>query len=98
MAEWENKKSWSFQFDVEPDEKIKDFALRMLSEHREYEEAVRKRIKQLFDEYVKIDGELAEAGYISILNVFAVGYQLGWNDHCEFRKGNNGEGLDGKRQ
>lgn len=50
-----------------------------------FEEAVRNRIKQLFDEHVIVEGELAEAGYISILNVFAVGYQLGWNDHCEFR-------------
>ena len=91
----DGKSSWTFSFDVEPSEEIKDFALRMLSESKEFEEAVRNRIKQLFDEHVKVDGELAEAGYISILNIFAVGYQLGWNDHCEFRKGNNGERLDG---
>lgn len=81
----DGKSSWTFSFDMKPSEDIKDFALRMLSEHKEYEVAVRNRINQLFKEYVRVEGELAEAGYISILNVFAVGYQLGWNDHCEFR-------------
>lgn len=81
----DGKSSWTFSFDMKPSEEIKDFFLRMLSEHKEFEVAVRNRIKQLFDEYVKVEGELAEAGYIDILNVFAVGYQLGWNDHCEFR-------------
>jgi len=81
----EKNNNWTFSFNVEPSEEIKDFALRMLSEHKEFEEAVRNRIKQLFDEHVIVEGELAEAGYIDVLNVFAVGYQLGWNDHSEFR-------------
>ena len=45
------------------------------------EEAYKERIRQLFDEHINIDGKAADEAYNQILQVFAIGYQCGWNDH-----------------
>ena len=47
---------------------------------KDKEAAIRERIEQLFGEYIQIDGEKRDETYQQVLKVFAIGYQLGWND------------------
>lgn len=82
MAEWNDKTSWTITFDMRVDEAMEDFVMQMQAEMKDREEAFRKRIEQLFDEYIKIDGEKKDETYGQILQIFAIGYQHGWNDHC----------------
>ena len=68
-------------FQVEASEDMKAFFDRMLKESKEKEEAYKERIRQLFNEHISIDGKAADEAYNKILQVFAIGYQCGWNDH-----------------
>jgi hypothetical protein len=80
MGKWDEKGNLSVTFDVKPDEKMQAFVERMLKEHEEREEAFMKRIKQLFDEKIKLGGPKKEEVYRQVLNVFSLGYQCGWAD------------------
>lgn len=81
MGKWNDKTSWTMTFDMRVDETMEDFVMQMQAEMKDREEAFRERIKQLFDEYIKIDGETPSEAYNQILQIFAIGYQNGWNDH-----------------
>lgn len=81
MGQWNDKTSWTITFDMQVDESMEDFVTKMQAELKDREEAFRKRIEQLFDEYIKIDGEKKDEAYNQILQIFAIGYQHGWNDH-----------------
>ena len=72
----------SISFDIPCDEKTMDFFNRMQEEHVEREKAIKARIKQLFDEFIGFKGDDAAVkdAYNQVLQVFCVGYQLGWND------------------
>lgn len=76
--------SWNITFEMEANEETKAFFKRMDEEQKERDKAIRERIKQLFDEYVKIDGEEKDSAYWQCVNLFGVGYQLGWNDCHKF--------------
>lgn len=71
--------SWSVTFQIEADEKTKDFFERMEKEHKELEIAARERIAQLFHEFVTLEG-LAKIAESKFFGLFSIGYQLGWND------------------
>ncbi len=77
--------SWSVTFQIEADEKMKDFFARMEREHKELEIAVRERIVQLFHEFVTLErpAKIAENKFFDL---FSIGYQLGWNDCHVVRK------------
>ena len=79
MTEWNNKKNMNITFKIEPNEDAKAFFERMMKDFVAREEMFKKRIKQLFDEEIEIEGE-ATKSYNQILQVFAIGYQHGWND------------------
>jgi len=75
-----NKKlfpSGSITFDLECDEKMTEFLIRMNEEHKAFDEAIKDRINKLFDEYIRCDTE--EARNVGV-QIFAIGYQLGYND------------------
>ena len=80
MTKWNDKENMSLSFRVEPSEEAKAFFERMQKELTEREEAFKKRIKQLFDEKIGVGGDKADEVYKQILQVFAIGYQHGWND------------------
>lgn len=80
MKKWSDKNSTSFSFDVKPDEETTAFFQRMENEFKEREEAFKERIRQLFDEHIGVGGEKADEAYNQVLQVFAIGYQCGWND------------------
>jgi hypothetical protein len=81
MTKWNDPSSWTLTFQVEASEEMKAFFDRMLKESKEKEEAYKERIRQLFNEHINIDGKAADEAYNQILQVFAIGYQCGWNDH-----------------
>lgn len=70
---------WSVTFQLETDEKTKEFFERMAKEHKELETAANERIMQLFHEFVTLD-ESAKIAEDELFGLFSVGYQLGWND------------------
>lgn len=72
--------SYEITFELENNEEMKAFIQRMNDEQKRRDEAIRERIQQLFDEYVKIDGEEKDKAYWQCVNLFSIGYQLGWND------------------
>ena len=80
MTEWNNKKNMNITFKIEPNEDAKAFFERMMKDFVAREEMFKKRIKQLFDEEIGFEGEEAAKAYNKILQVFAIGYQHGWND------------------
>ena len=80
MAEWNDTKNMSLTFGVKADENMKDFVDRMYRENVDREEAFKRRIKQLFDEYIEVGGEKKDEAYQQILSVFGCGYQNGWAD------------------
>ena len=86
MAKWNDPSSMSFTFDMKPDEESKAFFQRMLDEYKERDEAFKERIKQLFDEHIGVGGEKADEAYSQVLQVFAIGYQCGWNDLYSLNK------------
>ena len=81
MTEWNDPSAMTLTFQVEASEDMKAFFDRMQKESKEKEEAYKERIRQLFNEHINIDGEAAVEFYNKILQVFAIGYQCGWNDH-----------------
>lgn len=83
---WNDKRNKTISFKMEVGEETKDFFNRMIQEEKEREEAFRERIQQLFDENIQVDGVERDAAYRQILQVFAIGYQLGWRDHYEITK------------
>ena len=81
MDKWNDPSAMTLTFQVEASEDMKAFFDRMQKESKEKEEAYKERIRQLFNEHINIDGEAADEFYNKILQVFAIGYQCGWNDH-----------------
>lgn len=74
--------NWSVTFQMEVNEDVKAFFERTQKELDDIETATKKRIRQLFDEFVALEGK-AKEGEGKLLQLFAIGYQLGWNDcHC----------------
>lgn len=71
----------SISFDIPVNEKTRDFFVRMIEEQKQQEEAVKERMAQLFDEYFKFETN-DEKSIACVKQVFALGYQLGWNDNC----------------
>ena len=81
MTEWNDPSATTLTFQVEASEDMKAFFDRMLKESKEKEEAYKERIRQLFKEHINIDEGTTDEVYNQILQVFAIGYQCGWNDH-----------------
>ena len=86
MAKWNDPSSMSFTFDMKPNEESRAFFERMMNEYKERDEAFKERIKQLFDEHIGVGGEKADEAYNQVLQVFAIGYQCGWNDLYSIKK------------
>lgn len=86
MTKWNDKKNMTLSFKVEPNEEANAFFERMQKELAEHEEAFKKRIRQLFDEEIGVRGDKADEAYKQILQVFAIGYQHGWNDLYSLHK------------
>lgn len=80
MSNWDNNLDTTLTFDMEVNEEGKAYFERMVKEMKDKEAAIRERIEQLFGEYVAIGGEKKDEAYQSLLKLFAIGYQLGWND------------------
>ena len=70
----------SISFDVTCNEEGAAFFRRMMEDHQKIEDAVRERINELFEEFVQVGGEKKDEAYNTVLNLFSLGYQLGWND------------------
>ena len=86
MTDWNDKKNMTLSFKVEPNEDAIAFFERMQKELTESEEAFKKRVKQLFDEEIGVGSNNADKTYKKILQVFAIGYQHGWNDLYSLHK------------
>ncbi len=80
MTKWNENIDTTLSFRMETNEEGKVYFDRMLREMKDKETAIRERIEQLFGEYIKIGGEKRDEAYQQVLKVFAIGYQLGWND------------------
>ena len=80
MKKWNDNIDTTLSFRMETNEEGKAYFDRMLREMKDKETAIRERIEQLFGEYVQIHGEKRDKAYQQVLQVFAIGYQLGWND------------------
>lgn len=90
MSEWkdiEEFKETTFYF--EKNEDVNEFFKREKERSDKFRDLVRARIQQLFDEHIKIDHKLDtdefKEAYATIRQVFAIGYQLGWNDQHEIK-------------
>lgn len=83
MRKWNDSKSFSMSFDMKADEATLDFFNRGMKELEDFEKVINARMKQLFDEYIRIDGEEKGEAYNQILKVFMIGYGHGWNDRKE---------------
>ena len=81
MDKWNDPSAMTLTLQVEASEDMKAFFDRMQKESKETEEAYKERIRQLFDEHINFDGKAADEAYNQILQVIAIGYQCGWNDH-----------------
>lgn len=80
MTKWNENIDTTLSFRMETNEEGKAYFDRMLREMKDKETAIRERIEQLFGEYIQIGGEKRDEAYQQVLKVFAIGYQLGWND------------------
>lgn len=80
MTKWNDNIDTTLSFRMDTNEEGKAYFDRMLREMKDKETAIRERIEQLFGEYVQIGGEKRDEAYQQVLKVFAIGYQLGWND------------------
>ena len=80
MTKWNDNIDTTLSFRMDTNEEGKAYFDRMLREMKDKETAIRERIEQLFGEYVQIGGEKRDEAYQQVLQVFAIGYQLGWND------------------
>lgn len=78
----------TISFDLECNEDTIAFLRRQFKKSREIEEAIHERITQLFDEFVDVGGHRKSDGYKELLKLFAIGYQLGWNDLYNINKEN----------
>lgn len=86
MSNWNDNIDTTLSFKMEVNEEGKAYFERMLKEMKDKETAIRERIEQLFDEYVLIGGEKKDEAYQNLLKLFAIGYQLGWNDRHSLDK------------
>lgn len=86
MSNWNDNIDTTLTFDMNVDEEGKAFFERMLKEMKDKETAIRERIEQLFGEYVMIGGGKKDEAYQDLLKLFAIGYQLGWNDRHSLDK------------
>ena len=93
MGKWNDKKSWTLTFEMQPNEQMADFVNRMNEQMKKREEAMIERIKQLFDEHIKVGGEKKDEAYCQILQIFSIGYQCGWNDHYQLFKEKEGNQI-----
>ena len=80
MTKWNDNIDTTLSFRMDTNEEGKAYFDRMLREMKDKETAIRERIEQLFGESVQIGGEKRDEAYRKVLQVFAIGYQLGWND------------------
>ncbi len=80
MTKWNDNIDTTLSFRMETNEEGRAYFDRMLREMKDKETAIRERIEQLFGEYIQIGGEKRDEAYQQVLRVFAIGYQLGWND------------------
>ena len=80
MTKWNDNIDTTLSFRMDTNEEGKAYFDRMLREMKDKETAIRERIEQLFGEYVQIGGEKRDEAYRQVLQVFAIGYKLGWND------------------
>lgn len=81
-----NNKSYSFSFEIEEDEKMKDFIERTCQEINAFEVASKERIIQLFQKVVEIDNNGLDLNEYDnaikqLLILFSLGYKHGWNDY-----------------
>ena len=88
MADWnnDNPNTLSMSFDLKPDRQAIEFFTNMMNDFKSNEEAIGKRIEQLFDEFFGGDSEEHREERELALRLFSLGYQLGWNDHYELMK------------
>ena len=86
MSYWNDNIDTTLSFKMEVNEEGKAYFERMLKEMKDKETAIRERIEQLFGEYVMIGGEKKDEAYQDLLQLFAIGYQLGWNDRHSLDK------------
>jgi hypothetical protein len=86
MSNWNDNIDTTLSFRMEVNEEGKAYFERMLKEMKDKETAIRERIEQLFGEYVMIGGEKKDEAYQDLLQLFAIGYQLGWNDRHSLDK------------
>jgi len=84
--DWNDKTNWTVSFHMPVDEKMKEFMDRMEKESKERYEAFEKRIRTLFKEHIGFTDEVPENVNEQVLQVFGIGYQLGWNDHYDLIK------------
>lgn len=85
MSNYTNRfQNTSISFEIPVDEKTRDFFNRMIEEHKQQKEAVKERIAQLFDEYFEVSTN-NEENIAYLKQVFAIGYQLGWNDYSDWK-------------
>ena len=80
MTKWNDNIDTTLSFRIDTNEEGKAYFDRMLRDMKDQETAIRERIEQLFGEYIQIGGEKRDEAYQQVLQVFAIGYQLGWND------------------
>lgn len=83
MTKWNENIDTTLSFRMETNEEGKAYFDRMLREMKDKETAICERIEQLFGEYIEVErkGDVdASKARQMILKVFAIGYQLGWND------------------
>lgn len=85
MSNWNDNIDTTLSFKMEVNEEGKAYFERMLKDMKDKETAIRERIEQLFGEYV-IYGEKKDEAYQDLLKLFAIGYQLGWNDRHSLDK------------
>ena len=86
MNNWNDNIDTTLSFEMEVNEEGKEYFERMLKEMKDKETAIRERIEQLFGEYVIIGGDKKDKAYQYLLELFAIGYQLGWNDRHSLDK------------
>lgn len=86
MSNWNKNIDATLSFKMEVNEEGKAYFERILKEMKDKETAIRERIEQLFGEYVMIGGEKKDEAYQDLLKLFAIGYQLGWNDRHSLDK------------
>lgn len=88
MADWnnDNPNTWSMSFDLKPDKQAEEFFNSMMNDFKSNEEAINKRIEQLFDEFVPLSPKAPQDIREKLFEIFCSGYQLGWNDHQELAR------------